>query len=98
MLDSDDTVSLDSYVVSDGSGNSGSGSSSDSGISVTDAVSINFNDGVTGTTDTAYNGSHAGENQYGYAMDVAAGGSVTFDVNATAITGDPRIQITMEWC
>ena len=28
-------------------------------------------------------------------MDVAAGGSVTFDVNATAITGDPRMQITM---
>ena len=53
-----------------GSGDSGSGSSSDSGISVTDAVSINFNDGVTGTTDIAYIGSHAGENQYGYSMDV----------------------------
>ena len=48
-----------------------------------------LSDGVTGTTDIAYIGSHAGENQYGYSMD-ESGGSVTFDVNATAITGDPR--------
>ena len=104
-VDADDSVTFDSFIATDGSGSSGSGdsgsgdsgsgSSTDSGISVTDAVSINFNDGVTGTTDVAYIGSHAGENQYGYAMDVAAGGSVTFDVNATAITGDPRMQITM---
>ena len=73
--------------------------STGTGVSVTDAVTINFTDGVSGTTDYAYTGSHAGENQYAFSMDVSSGGSVTFDVNATAITGDPRMQITMfEWC
>ena len=51
LLDSDDAVSFDSYVVSDGSGGSGGSAANDGGLSVTDAVSIDFNDGITGSTD-----------------------------------------------
>ena len=64
-------------------------------ITISDVFSINYNSGVSGTTDVAYGGHHNGENQYAYSIDVAAGDSVAYTINATSVTGDPRMQILM---
>ena len=103
-VDADDSVTFDSFVATDemgvpvvqvgGDSSGGTGGSTNS-ITISDAVSIDFNNGVTGTTDVIYTGSHAGENQYAYSIDVSAGDSVSFEVNATSVTGDPRMQILM---
>ena len=98
-VDSDDAVTFDSFVAADGNGSSGSnsGGSGDSGtgVSISDAFTIDFDNGVTGTTEVAYSGTHVGENQFNYSMDVDSGGIVTFTVNATSVTVDPRMQILM---
>ena len=96
LVDSDDAVGFDSFVVSpDGSGGGSGGGDASGSISITDTVTIDFDDGVTGTTDVAYTGHHADENQYAYSITVESGSSVTFSLNATSVTGDPRMQILM---
>lgn len=64
-------------------------------ITISDVFSINYNSGVSGTTDVAYVGLYAGENQFAYSINVEAGDSVAYTINATSVTGDPRMQILM---
>ena len=92
LLDSDDAISLDQFLAEDSNDPISGGANS---ISISDVISFDFNNGITGTDLVTYSGSHAGENQYAYSMDLEAGSTQTFTINATSVTGDPRMQLLM---
>lgn len=64
-------------------------------VSIDDTVTIDTTDGVTGTSLIEYQGEYNGENIYAYTANVPATGNVNFSFNATAITGNPKMEITM---
>jgi|TARA_A100001015_G_scaffold143030_1_gene158643 hypothetical protein len=64
-------------------------------ISINSPITIDFNTGISGTTDVAYIGNSSGNNQYAYSINVSEGNSVAFTIDANSLTGDPKMQIIM---
>ena len=64
-------------------------------IALDDIVTIDYENGVNGTSDISYIREFSGEKEFAYSINVNQGDSVSFSVNATSITGNPRMQIIM---
>lgn len=97
VVTQDKAVVLGDVVITDDAGGSGGGSGSVSGnnLSITDQFTIDYTNGVSGTTDVEYISTNNGVNEYAYSIDVAQGDYVTFVVNASSVTGTPQMVVNM---
>lgn len=101
---------LDVVVQSDGSHNGFIGEVEDvatgNNLHLNETITLNYDEGVIGASalvrdnivfDGFYDVDNDSEDEriYDYSIDVSAGSSVTFAINATIVTGTPIMQISM---